>query len=116
MKKGSLYIFTLLYLLIGVSIFMSPSAVIFAQDDSVEEIFWGDEDEGDLDEDFEFSEDDEFSEDEFSDDGSDDFSEDFSEAEEDIGEAATRLGYTLNLSGSSPGFVNHQLQTYNSSY
>ena len=60
MKKGSLYIFTLLYLLIGVSIFMSPSAVIFAQDDSVEEIFWGDEDEGDLDEDFEFSEDDEF--------------------------------------------------------
>ena len=138
MKKGSLYIFTLLYLLIGVSIFMSPSAVIFAQDDSVEEIFWGDEDEGDLDEDFEFSEDDEFidedegdlegfdfdddefsddefSEDEFSDDGSDDFSEDFSEPEEDIGEAATRLGYTLNLSGSSPGFVNHQLQTYNSS-
>ena len=24
------------------------------------------------------------------------------------------MGYTLNLSGSSPGFVNHQLQTYNS--
>ena len=139
MKKGSLYIITLLYALIGASIFLSPSSVVFAQDDSVEEIFWGDDDEGDLDEDFDFSEDDEFidedegdlegfdfdddefsddefSDDEFSDDDSDDFSEDFSEEEEeDIGEAANRLGYTLNLSGSSPGFVNHQLQTYNSS-
>ena len=138
MKKGSLYIFTLLYVLIGAAIFLSPSSIIFAQDDSVEEIFWGDEDSGDLDEEFEFSEDDEFSdeeegdlegfdfdddefsddefsEDEFSDEGSDDFSEDFSEPEEDISEAADRLGYTLNLSGSSPGFVNHQLQTYNSS-
>jgi len=137
MKKGSLYIFTLLYALIGAAILLSPSSVVFAQDDSVEEIFWGDEEEVDLDEDFEFSEDefseddegdlegfdfdddefsdDEFSDDEFSDDGSDDFSEDFSEPEEDIGEAADRLGYTLNLSGSSPGFVNHQLQTYNSS-
>ena len=110
MKKGSLYIFTLLYALIGAAILLSPSSVVFAQDDSVEEIFWGDDEEVDLDEDFEFSEDDEFS-----DDGSDDFSEDFSEPEEDIGEAADRLGYTLNLSGSSPGFVNHQLQTYNSS-
>ena len=137
MKKGSLYIFTLLYALIGAAILLSPSSVVFAQDDSVEEIFWGDDEEVDLDEDFEFSEDefseddegdlegfdfdddefsdDEFSDDEFSDDGSDDFSEDFSEPEEDIGEAADRLGYTLNLSGSSPGFVNHQLQTYNSS-
>ncbi len=100
MKKGSLYIFTLLYVLIGAAIFLSPSSIIFAQDDSVEEIFWGDEDSGDLDEEFEFSEDDEFSdeeegdlegfdfdddefsddefsEDEFSDEGSDDFSEDF---------------------------------------
>ena len=123
MKKGSLYIITLLYVLIGASIFLSPSSVVFGQDDSVEEIFWGDDDEGNLDEDFDFSEDDEFidedegdlegfdfdddeftddefSDDEFSDEGSDDFSEDFSEEEEDIGEAANRLGYTLNLSGS----------------
>ncbi|MBK53636.1 MAG: hypothetical protein CMG58_03350 [Candidatus Marinimicrobia bacterium] len=138
MKKGSLYIFTLLYVLIGAAILLSPSSVVFAQDDSVEEIFWGDDEEEDLDVDFEFSEDDEFSgddegdlenfdfdddefsddefsDDEFSDDEfSDDFSEDFSEPEEDIGEAADRLGYTLNISGASPGFVNHQLQTYNS--
>ena len=51
----------------------------------------------------------------FDDEGSDGFAEDFAEEEEDIGEAADRLGYTLNLSGSSPGFVNHQLQSYNSS-
>ena len=63
MKKGSLYIFTLLYVLISAAILLSPSSVVFAQDDSVEEIFWGDDEEIDLDEDFEFSEDDEFSED-----------------------------------------------------
>ena len=146
MKKGSLYIFSLLYVLFGAAIFLSPSSIAFAQDDSVEEIFWGDEDEGDLNDDFEFSEEDDFSDDDegdlegfdFDDDGSDDFSEDFSDEDfsedefsvddfseddsddfsdpaEDIGDAASRLGYTLNLSGSSPSFVNHQLQTYNSS-
>ena len=121
MKKGSLYIFPLLYVLLGTFIFMSPSSMLFAQDDAVEEIFWGDDDEGDLDEEFDFSEDDEefsddeFGDDEFDDEGSDDFAEDFAEPEEDIAEAADRLGYTLNLSGSSPGFVNHQLQSYNSS-
>ena len=128
MKKGSYYIFTLLYVLLGASIFLTPSNIVFAQDDAVEEIFWGD-DEGDLDEEFDFSEDeegldgfdfddefgdDDFGDDEFGDEGFDDFSEDFEEEEEDVGEAASRLGYTLNLSGASPGFVNHQLQTYNS--
>ena len=64
MKKGSYYIFTLLYVLIGASILLTPSSIIYAQDDAVEEIFWGDDEEGDLDEEFDFSEDDE----EFSDD------------------------------------------------
>ena len=59
MKKGSFYIFPLLYVLLGTFIFMSPSSMLFAQDDAVEEIFWGDDDEGDLDEEFDFSEDDE---------------------------------------------------------
>jgi hypothetical protein len=31
-----------------------------------------------------------------------------------VAEAASRLGYTLNIIGSSPSFVNHQLSTYNS--
>ena len=59
MKKGSYYIFTLLYVLIGASIFLTPSNIIYAQDDAVEEIFWGDDEEGDFDEEFDFSEDDE---------------------------------------------------------
>ena len=76
------------------------------------------EDFGDFDDEFsddEFS-DDEFSDDEFSDDEEgDDFSEAFEEdPEESLLEAQTRMGYTLNLIGSSPGFVNHQLRTYNS--
>ena len=125
MKKGSLYIFPLLYVLLGTFIFISPSSILYAQDDAVEEIFWGDEDEGDLDEEFDFSDDDEefseddeeslegldfddefsdddFGDDEFDDDGSDDFSEEFAEPEEDMAEAASRLGYSVNLSGSSP--------------
>ena len=93
----------------------------------------GDEegDEG-LDEEFDFSddeefeddmeglefEDDEFMDDEFDDEfiddeDTEDFSEDFDdEPEEDIVEAANRLGYTLNLVGASPGFVNRGLSTY----
>ena len=137
MKKGSLYIFPLLYVLLGTFIFISPSSMLYAQDDAVEEIFWGDEDEGDLDEEFDFSDDDEefseddeeslegfdfddefsdddFGDDEFDDDGSDDFSEEFAEPEEDMAEAASRLGYSVNLSGSSPGFVNNTLHTYTS--
>ncbi len=108
------------------------------EDDSVEEIFWGDEEEEGLDEEFDFDEelgdedlegfefeedfgedegfeedfgdDEEFDDEEFD----DEFAEDFEEPEESTQEAAQRMGYTLNLSGSSPGFVNHQLQSYNS--
>ena len=57
-----------------------------------------------------FGDDEEFDDEEFD----DEFAEDFEEPEESTQEAAQRMGYTLNLSGSSPGFVNHQLQSYNS--
>lgn len=142
MKEGSLYKI-LLYILVGVFFILTPQTYLYAQEDSAEEIFWGDEEEDtDLDEGFDFSEDEEFSDDEefgddeefsdenegfefdegFADDDEfgdededlEDFSEDFAEPEEDIGEAASRLGYTLNVVGASPAFVNHQLQTYNS--
>ena len=100
---------------------------------SFDEDFDFSEDDESFDEDLEFSEDedlegfefdDESFDDEFDDEGEDDefadFSEDFSDedvAEEEISisEAASRLGYTLSLIGASPGFVNHPLQTYNSS-
>ena len=135
MNRGSLNFLTF-YILLGFLLVLSPSSNIYAQDedDSVEEIFWGDEEEESFDEEFDFSDDEEFeddmeglefddeefSEDEFDDEFIDDedmedFSEDFAEEpEEDIGEAASRLGYTLNIVGASPGFVNHGLSTYNS--
>ena len=140
MKKG-LTSFLSLYFLLGIIVFILPSNVLYAQDDTVEEIFWGDEEEEEgLDEEFDFSEDDEdmeglefedeefsddeFGDEEFSDDEFDDefiddedmgdFEEDFAEEEENIAEAASRLGYTLNIVGTSPGFVNHGLRTYNS--
>ena len=136
MKYGSQNTIPISFLL-GLLLVLTPYATLYAQDDeddAVEEIFWGDdEEEAGLDEEFDFSEDEEFGEedmegfefedegfdeefgeDEFEDEG-DDFSEDFEEEpEEDIGAAANRLGYTLNIIGSSPGFVNHSLRTYNS--
>ena len=134
MNRGSFKYLTL-YFLLGFLLVLAPSTNLYAQDedDSVEEIFWGDEEEDEgLDEEFDFSddeefeddmeglefEDDEFMDDEFDDEfiddeDTEDFSEDFAdEPEEDIVEAANRLGYTLNLVGASPGFVNRGLNTY----
>ena len=140
MKKG-LTSFLSLYFLLGILIFILPSNILYAQDDTVEEIFWGDDEEEEgLDEEFDFSEededleglefddeefsDDEFGDEEFSDDEFDDefiddedmedFEEDFAEEDEDIAEAASRLGYTLNIVGASPGFVNRGLNYYDS--
>ena len=59
MNRGSFNYLTL-YFLLGFLLILAPSANLYAQDedDSVEEIFWGDEegDEG-LDEEFDFSDD-----------------------------------------------------------
>jgi len=131
-----------IYFILGLLLVFTPFTNLSAQDeedDSVEEIFWGDEEEDEgLDEEFDFDEelgdedlegfefeedfgedegfeedfgdDEEFDDEEFD----DEFAEDFEEPEESVAEAAQRLGYTLNLSGSSPGFASHQLRTYNS--
>ena len=140
MKQGS-HISLPIYFILGLLLVFTPFTNLYAQDeedDSVEEIFWGDEEEEGLDEEFDFDEelgdedlegfefeedfgDDEGFEEDFGDDEEfddeefdDEFAEDFEEPEESTQEAAQRMGYTLNLSGSSPGFVNHQLQSYNS--
>ena len=140
MKQGS-HISLPIYFILGLLLVFTPFTYLYAQDeedDSVEEIFWGDEEEEGLDEEFDFDEelgdedlegfefeedfgDDEGFEEDFGDDEEfddeefdDEFAEDFEEPEESTQEAAQRMGYTLNLSGSSPGFVNHQLQSYNS--
>ena len=134
MKQGSDFIFRFSFLLLLV-VFIAPTSVLVAQEESSEEIFWGDDEDEEMDfgEDFDFSDeeegdegfefgDDEFGDEEFGDEefgdedfGDEDFSDDFAEEpQESVSAAARRLGYTLNIIGSSPGFVNHQLRTYNS--
>ena len=137
MKQGS-HISLPIYFILGLLLIFTPFTNLSAQDeedDSVEEIFWGDEEEEGLDEEFDFSEDEELGDEdlegfEFEDEGfeedfgddeefddeefDDEFAEDFEEPEESAAEAAQRLGYTLNIVGASPGFASHQLRTYNS--
>ena len=134
MKQGSDTIFKFSFLLMFFMFFSPLSTLVAQEESSSEEIFWGDDEEEEIDfggefdfpdeedeegfEDFEDEEfsDEEFDDEEFSEDEEfDDFEEDFEESpQEDISVAANRLGYTLNLIGSSPAFVNHQLRTYNS--
>ncbi len=105
------------------------------------EVFWGDEEEDESfdeeeyleeeeeyleeDESFdeeEYLEDDEFYEDEEEYLEDDEFYEDdeseFEEDEEglsdtELSDMASRMGFSINISGASPGFVNHVLNTYN---
>jgi len=129
MKQGSDTIFKFSFLLMFFMLFSPLSTLVAQEESSAEEIFWGDDEEEEIDfggefdfpdeedeEGFEDFEDEEFSDEEFSEDEEfEDFEEDFEEApQEDLSVAANRLGYTLNLIGSSPAFVNHQLRTYNS--
>ena len=124
MKQGSDFIFRFSFLLLLV-VFIAPTSVLVAQEESSEEIFWGDDEEEEMDfgEDFDFSDEEEgdegfeFGDEDFGDEefGDEDFSDDIAEEpQESVSAAASRLGYTLNIIGSSPGFVNHQLRTYNS--
>ena len=129
MKQGSFITFRLSFFLMFFVLFAPFSSLVGQEDDgSTEEIFWGDDEEEAIDfgEEFDFSDDeegegdfedfeDEFSDEEFGDEEIEDFSDDFAdEPQESISAVSSRLGYTLNIIGSSPGFVNHQLRTYNS--
>ena len=129
MKQGSFITFRLSFFLMFFVLFAPFSSLVGQEEDgSTEEIFWGDDEEEAVDfgEEFDFSDDeegegdfedfeDEFSDEEFADEEIEDFSDDFAdEPQESISAVSSRLGYTLNIIGSSPGFVNHQLRTYNS--
>ena len=64
MNRGSLNFLTF-YIFLGFLLVLAPSSNLYAQDedDSVEEIFWGDEEEESFDEEFDFSDDEEFEDD-----------------------------------------------------
>ena len=133
MKQGSFITFRLSFFLMFFVLFAPFSSLVGQEEDgSTEEIFWGDDEEEAVDfgEEFDFSDDEEegdfedfedefsdedFDDEEFGDEEIEDFSDDFAdEPQESISAVSSRLGYTLNIIGSSPGFVNHQLRTYNS--
>ena len=137
---ASKFSFNLSWLIIILIVVMIPITTLNAQDEDYDdptEVFWGDDDDEDSFEDeyydedefydddtSEYYEDDEFyEEDDFYDEDPSDFYEDDefddSEFEEDefsdteLVDTAARMGYSLNISGASPGFVNHPLNTYN---
>lgn len=110
-----------------------PVEIFWGEDEEGEDEFFDDEgefdefeDEGEFEDEDEFfdedEEGDEFFEFEEDEEGFDEFEEE-GEFEEEEGELedveladlAQRQGYTLTVMGTSPGFVNHSLMTYNSS-
>jgi len=104
-----------------------PSQTAFAQDpdeDDDVEVFFDDEEGYDDDEYYE--DDEEYLDDEYEDYDEDDYEDDEEEYDEedeegdeesdtDLSDEADRLGYTIDIAGSSPRFVNEHLQEYSSS-
>ena len=118
LKNTSKISFNLPWLAIAFILIMIPFSGLNAQDEDYEdptEVFWGDDEE----------EDDSYEDDEFYDDDTSDYYEDdefddseFEEDEDDLSETeladtAARIGYSMNISGASPAFVNHDMNSYN---
>ena len=126
---ASKFSFNLLGLIIILIVVMIPITTLNAQDEDYDdptEVFWGDDEEDSFEEEYyeegefydddtsEYYEDDEFyEEDDFYDEDSFDFYEDDEFSDTELADTAARMGYSLNISGASPGFVNHPLNTYN---
>ena len=127
MKDNSAYIpnfsFNLSWLMIALLLLFMPFPSLYAQDideDQYEdptEVFWGEDEEEYFEEDDEYYEDDTseyYEDDEFYEDDTSEYyedEEDFSDTE--LADKAKRIGYSMNITGASPGFVNHVLNTYN---
>ena len=140
MMTGKTYIIKYIMYLFFLFLLAAPASVSYAQDvDEEGEMFWGEEEEEedteyeedeeymeDEDEEYEEDEDEEYEEDE---EGDEDYYEGDEEDEEidyeeeddydseDVGLAdeAETMGWSIDISGSSPRFVNESLMTWNSS-
>ena len=136
MIKDKTYIIRYILYLFFFLLLSAPVSVSYAQDvDEEGEMFWGDEEEaeeGEYEEDEEYmDEDEEEYEDEEEDEEDEDYYEEDAEEEdeeidyeeeddydsEDVGLAdeAETMGWSIDVSGSSPRFVNESLMTWNSS-
>ena len=105
--KHGLYLFLILFL-------TAPASFIHAQDvDEEGEMFWGEEDDEEYEEDEEFIDDEEYEDEE----GEIDYEEEDDYDSEDVNLAneAENMGWSIDISGSSPRFVNESLMTWNSS-
>ena len=140
MMTGKTYIIKYIMYLFFLFLLAAPASVSYAQDvDEEGEMFWGEEEE---EEDTEYEEDEEYIEDEEEEYEEDDEEEEYEEDEgdedyyegdeedeeidyeeeddydsEDVGLAdeAETMGWSIDISGSSPRFVNESLMTWNSS-
>ena len=139
MTTDKTYIIKYVIYLFFLFLLAAPVSMIHAQDvDDEGEMFWGDEeeDEEEYEEDEEYMEDEEEYEDEeeeYEDEGEDeDYYEEEEEDEEDeeidyeeeddydsedvgLADEAETMGWSIDISGSSPRFVNESLMTWNSS-
>ena len=92
---------------------LAPTSSLYAQDsDDVEEFFGDDEEyEDDEYEDDEYLDDDEYEDDEYEDDEYEDDEDEFDESEDNevLSDEAENLGYTIDLQGGSPRFVNKNI-------
>ena len=90
---------TIFWFLLSIMIIM-PNDVIYAQDvDEEGEMFWGDDEEFEDDEE-EYEE---------------DYEDDFDSEDINLADEAENMGWSIDISGSAPRFVNEALMTWNSS-
>ena len=131
MMTGKTYIIKYIMYLFFLFILAAPASVSYAQDvDEEGEMFWGEEEEDEEEyeedeeyieeEDEEYEEDEEGDEDYYEGDEEDeeiDYEEEDDYDSEDVGLAdeAETMGWSIDISGSSPRFVNESLMTWNSS-
>ena len=117
MKLEQIRFSNILLLFLLLAFFAVPTQVVYAQDmDDEGEMFWGDdeeeyEDEGEYEDDEEEYEDDEgeYENDE------EEYEDDFDSEDVDLADQAENMGWSIDISGSSPRFVNEALMTWNSS-
>ena len=112
---------TIFWFLLSIMIIM-PNDLTYAQDvDEEGEMFWGDDEEYEDDEeeyeDDEQYEDDEeeYEDDEQYEDDEEEYEDDFDSEDINLADAAENMGWSIDISGSAPRFVNEALMTWNSS-
>ena len=104
MKLDKIHFSNLLLWLILAVFFVMPTQIVYAQDTDEEgEMFWGDDEEEYEDDEEEYEDDEE------------EYEDDFSSDDVDLADQAENMGWSIDISGSSPRFVNEALMNWNSS-